>query len=638
MKRLVVALAILAVLLPCLLLLPPRWGGFATDWGNHLWLISYFGEYYRAHGQMPAVLNTPQVAGEIVPVFYGTLFYPILGWLSAWVGARAAVCVAALVTLAVQFLLVHRLLRSLGTTPGLSATVACLVSWSTYAITNLYNRSALTEFYAGAWLVCAACHLVLFLRAAAPRAQVAQALGAGLFFTLAAGSHPITGFMGSCLFAVLVVTGLVAIRGDQLGRRCLILGAVGLAVALCLGPWLYATARYSRALLLVTHNKPIVAIAGIDEWWVRLFPLPLDARCLRLDGALVSTPYLDAQLNLPLLVVCAACLAGMLGTLRRAGPARLAVLAVLAAYVGFCVFLSLSSTVQIRYLPKPFNMVQFTYRWVNQINLALFLVLCLALLIRARGFASPVPLRVSGALLCGVLAWAGAGLLVKLEHAYIGKTLSRELAYPPAAELPTTFYGLSAYSTPGFYRALDPDESTTRADLKVGGDRFGTPQPLPVATDRARLVVTSVQAFPWNRVYLDGRPVPPGDVQLATRCMQPDDGGTPKGWILQAVPVPAGEHVIEYRFEPDRTWRLLWLVSRLTLGALALSCLAALAGRLLVAWRGRAGAVGVDSPDGTAYILPARLGERRALRPGEAVAHTAGDSAGGEEAWPQDRI
>jgi hypothetical protein len=81
---------------------------------------------------------------------------------------------------------------------------------------------------------------------------------------------------------------------------------------------------------------------------------------------------------------------------------------------------------------------------------------------------------------------------------------------------------------------------------------------------------TTILAFPWNRVVLDGVPVPEADTRTT-----PD---------YLAVRVPAGRHTIGYAFMPAPGWSALRNVSLVVLAAwgivtLLLFCAAAVIAR-----------------------------------------------------------
>src|SRR4051812_31488939 len=60
-------------------------GDFYTDWINHKWLAGYFGEYFSQHRSWPVVINTSEVGGMAYPLFYGVLYYPVMGFFSHWI-------------------------------------------------------------------------------------------------------------------------------------------------------------------------------------------------------------------------------------------------------------------------------------------------------------------------------------------------------------------------------------------------------------------------------------------------------------------------------------------------------------------------------------------------------------------------
>jgi len=83
----------LVVALP-LLRLWPLDGQFVNDWTNHEWLIGYTGEYLRQHGTVPVVVNTTGPVGSVgmpFPIFYGTLFYPVMSILAIWLDPGLAI-------------------------------------------------------------------------------------------------------------------------------------------------------------------------------------------------------------------------------------------------------------------------------------------------------------------------------------------------------------------------------------------------------------------------------------------------------------------------------------------------------------------------------------------------------------------
>jgi hypothetical protein len=571
MKRL---LGIAAVLFPALLLLSAT-RGFYIDWNNHVWLAGYCGEFARQHGHMPLVMNTPEFTGMTFPIFYGYLLYPLLGLTSIWLNPELGVRLAAILLLALEYVSVRKTVKRLGAAEGLASAGACLTIWATYALTNLYNRSALTEFFAVGLLTCAICYWFDLLSSPNRSAAWRRALRFGLAFALAAGSHPITAMLALPVLGLLALA-LVLHRGTP-GRRAL-LGPVAAAAALgvvVLAPWVQVVREFQNDLWIVGVSGDVVVFGdSIDHWQTRLFPLPHDSRLLNRSLSDVSTPYLDAQINLPLLILCGA-LVHLAWKQRQWRGQALAALPL--AYGGLCLYLSLSAT-PYRFLPDVFHHVQFAYRQVTYVNLAILLALFYFLKARSVSPASPeARLMVSPTLLCFVLTLSAAGVAVKLTHATCGRLPSlfpmevgaqagslRALHPTKTAEdrrrlthLPSTFYNPQGYTMPRCYSALSAVERARARsfplEVECEEGRFGDCHAV-VAMDTPGYALLPVGAFAWNEFLVDGEPV----AREELRCI-------PSGWIPTAVPVPAGTHTITYRLAPPPAW--LWL-RRLATGVL----------------------------------------------------------------------
>jgi hypothetical protein len=95
-------------------------------------------------------------------------------------------------------------------------------------------------------------------------------------------------------------------------------------------------------------------------------------------------------------------------------------------------------------------------------------------------------------------------------------------------------------------------------DLPIGtGPEFGSIQPLNVVLPQSALVVTNVQAFPWNRLSVDGSLIDPNQL-VAVRSFNYIESVHAE---FVAVPLTAGQHLLKYEFEPPLTWLSLNLVS-----------------------------------------------------------------------------
>jgi hypothetical protein len=545
-----------AILLPCVMLYPLS-ADFYVDWANYLWMIGYCGAYFRQHGAMPLVLNTPAVGGMPFPVFYGYLFFPVLGLVSAGIDAAIVVRLAAVGLFALQFVSVRRTLLSLGTDNTTATGIACLVIWAIYPLTNLYNRSALTEFFATGMLTYAVCKWFQLLNASKRLEMFDAALRFGLSFTFAAGTSPITALCSVPLLGILAVTLLTASSvPSRLQRLSFLLPAAVLSV-LVLAPWAYATHIHRhRMQISADPNAWFAGLPADIDWWVtRLFPLPFDIRALRDAPNRVSTPYLDAQINIPLLLML-----GFLTWRRLRGLPRpqlfhaLPWLMVPLMYFACSLALSLSSQL-FDHLPSLCKMVQFPYRLITYINLAILVaIFVLHHVVRCPAGTSKPLLPAAPVFLSCVLTLSAVGVIEKMVHA----SVARMPWDHNLVELPMSMYGFWSFAEPGMLAPLDTAAVPTQLGLfALEPDRaFGEYRPRTVHLDQAGYVLTQVQLFPWNHLYVDGRAVPPEMLRSwRGTCRRVDYGP------CMAVPVPAGKHVIEYRLETNRRWIVLYRVS-----------------------------------------------------------------------------
>jgi hypothetical protein len=526
----------------------------AVDWPNHVWLTRYYGEFFRSHHWFPEVLNTDQLSGMPYPVFYGFLLYPWAGLLSLLGGPDLAIRAAVGGVLVLQCRHVYGLIYDLTKARSLAWVIAALTTWATYALTNLYNRSALTEFIAVALITCATCDYLRWL-SARPGVPVASLkVESFLFYALGAGAHPLTAVFGFLFLAVLTLA--VWPFHPQRGRVLATLAFAAVAVSLVLSPWLYATLRFHRSLDIQQSMQRIVHFpASIDSLASRLAPVPYDSRVPAGGAATMdrnATPYLDAQVNIGLLVWAMYLSGRLIRERRSAGKAHSPGTSLWGTAVICFLFSFLISVVPVlwKFLPLFFHNLQFAYRLVSYQNLALLAAIAGVLI------AFPPPparwkTRASLFVLAGTLALGAVGLVIKLRHAGAVKHIPdlAELAARQnpdgAMNLPGSFFGWSAYAVTGG-RSMETDAE--RVVLPVGtGPDFGRVGAARTMLPQPKVVGIHIQPFPWNHVIVDGRELGPGEAQLE-----------PNGHILA---LSAGNHEIEYRWQPDPTWVWLSLLS-----------------------------------------------------------------------------
>jgi hypothetical protein len=583
------ATSVLVCALPLSLLFDLR-SVFDFDWFNHLWTIEYFGEYIRQHGMPPSVLSTENLVGIVAPLFYAEKFYLFTGIISSFLGAAIAFRIVAFVSLMIQFWHIERAVREANRNKVLSMIVATVVTWAIYPITNLYNRSALTEFIAVIYLNSAiSCLFVLLLRSSRTERNYYDTVSFGLFYAIAALTHPLTAAFGAVFLLCIGVCFLFS-------RNRLTFAAIGLInatlIAGVLSPWLYVLQKYSAHLPIndpSINQKCFLGLTfpfdSINNLWSLLSPVALDLRTLQNGVHNVPTPFLDAQINLPLLLLGLALGSGWLlfkGKRLAKNQASLLAVMIISFFV-FGLFLSVATNPALSgYLGGVFDILQFPYRLTTYLNLAAltFFLAVAGLISNRRVFGHPSPAFASLIALGLFLGISFSGLVTKLIHADATRfvnsyqdlarlaDLQRLPAMPDPRHrwapgigrsptmlgiLPTTFYSHSQFIVAEGYSLIKPTGFKTEWMLRflpATGQHFGDVMPAKIALPTPTLVVTNVQPFPWNQIYIDGRRKKGGELVVREYDWEAAMGRP----SVLAIPLAAGDHMIEYRFRPDKAW------------------------------------------------------------------------------------
>ncbi len=552
-------ISVVAVAFPLLRLWPLN-GHFGTDWYNHEWLAAYSGEYLRQHGTVPVVINSTQQAGMAVPVFYGTLLYPVLALLTSWLDPGVAVRLMVFGVTLLQFHVLIRALEAVETKLWMARGIACLVIWAVYPLTNLYNRSAITEYIATALLTCVLSSWFLLI-CAKPEERTRLAFGFGLLLAMTAGVHPIT-----ALYSLPVLGLLVVAAHEERGRdwqfwvslmRSL-LAPAALTITI-LAPWIYALRSLKQYLHINDSGTlPWFYPASIDHWSVRFCPVPYDNRIGDAPLADLSTPYLDAQLNIPLLSLVLGwfLVVALQNRTSRRGGLRAISFGMLA--FAFFTWLSLSRS-SYNLLPNAARLIQIAYRAVTYSNLGLLLAafMLLGFLKKSSSNVRASGHRSNAVILIGCITLSGVGVLIKWSHAsqtmqVDGPTKLRTTRMERRGwiELPKQFYGVADYTTPSLYRSIPVNESVLVQEetIPIGtGEEFGLPQPRHFTALQDTWIGTNVQAFPWNDVEIDGVSVSDDQVRVdKTRLV---------------VHVTTGEHSVSFKTSPPPVWTALRTLS-----------------------------------------------------------------------------
>ncbi|MBV8899163.1 MAG: hypothetical protein JOY92_03510 [Verrucomicrobia bacterium] len=569
---------------------------FEIDWYNHLWTIEYFGRYLQHHGRPPDILNTRDMVGLISPVFYASKFYTLLGLLSIPFDSALTFRLFAVTLMAVQVYHVHRAAKAVCPDPLFRTILTFAVAAEVYRVIAIYERGALTEFTAFAFLTMSVCtFMVLLLRIGLGKTDRYGLVSTGLFYSIGATIHPLTGVFGGIVLALLGVVGFVVLRRLKL----LVFGlSNAIGAALMLGPWLDPLLKFGKLVRIANPNfnfgyfqgsvwtGPLRnLLSGLNPWsfgpfYVRA-PVP--------DWCEPKVPWSFALLILSF--------AGLFLWRRFPRPSSrvtrnlLCSVLALSYAVGLVCILVFCSPNCSSFFGNFFDILQFPFRLIAYVNLCLLLAtLCLFGMVDWRRLdvcSGWRRWRVRIAIL--VFLIAAAGLTSKVAYVQfvrfsasgtkgledllrLWKLPARPAGYwipgcTPRSdthldELPATYFWLSDYEVVSCYQSYASNKNVPNRQVTFGaGPVLGSLVPCEVDLAKPTLLVTNVIPFPWNVIKLDGREVRTSDL-IACPISYPIRDVQPKALGLMAGP---GHHVLSYEFRPDKYWPFLRDLSWVTL-------------------------------------------------------------------------
>lgn len=189
---------------------------FASDWGNHYWLIHVQGLNIHSLGGPGIYLQSSLGAFYPYYAFYGGTFYAVTGLFSDLFDTEFAVLLAYAGAIAATYLGWTWMACQAGVRgwriqlPGLIATTAPL------AVSNLYGRGGIPELIATSMLPLIAAAGISLVREPRLRLRDASAFVVGLVFLT--GSHVLSTVWGITLLAVLAAV-LVACNWQYVRER-----------------------------------------------------------------------------------------------------------------------------------------------------------------------------------------------------------------------------------------------------------------------------------------------------------------------------------------------------------------------------------------------------------------------------------
>ena len=577
------------------LLLDPRRIFNVGDWKNHLWYLEHFGQSIK-HGTLPIVLNTQQLVGMPNPLFYAQKFYTMAGCLSAFLGSALTIRFLVLSIFLLQFFHVYRATVKACAQPYIANCIAMMVTWAIYPLTNLYNRSALTEFFAIAFLTCAVAEFLCITLSQQEQVSKYDVTATGLFFTLAAITHPLTALFGGLFLGILTII-VLYVAPKQKSFKWLKYSLISaFLVLLILSPWLYMVAQFKSQLITFSSfkNACLFQSGGLFSNIIannnlsRLSPFPLDIGSIKLGIKVPhgNAPYLDAQITLPLIIL----LAGLVyirhknvprhitasnqelsiktplmtqGKNHYSAPGtdenfeeackKLTTIEIGMFSGSFALFMLTfieSIYVNAFNLGGFFNTLQFPFRLISYSNLALLVAVVVVL--KGIQFKNAFNRNTINVFLSVCLTISFCAVIQKLVHGWANSSLVEEntTVWQP---LPFKTRNNLLYELPKDFWSNDYAVGTIPKSVWANRIFFpvspvnGEVEPLTVNITAPTLVITNVETFPWNHITVNGILNHP----FSTINYQ---GNT-------AIFLPKGKYILHFVPLVSDTWKYLDLIS-----------------------------------------------------------------------------
>lgn len=462
----------------------------------------------RNSAQFSDVWTVSEHTGVTYPLFYGTWLFRMIGLFTLCFGTTLALRIFILVVVCAHFLHVNVRLRALRFETIPATVLSTLFVFSTYQLTNLFNRGAIAEFTAMLLLSSVWLETFYILQLPSAKERLTRYPFAFLLFALLLGSHAITAFYGILFSLLTLFPRWIKHREDRK------LGVLLIALVLLMnGPWLYVLWKFGTQTTHAFASGFWPVYFPSDSFWGRFSPLPL----ARFNTG--GTPGLDAQISLGLLALAIG------SNFRRVSIAS--GLWIIFFVLAFASVVRLSDPVWLLWL-RP---LQFIYRSTNFLNLILFAII-VGSVVRFQRKEWVV----------GLLLWWAIGTAIKLDRARLNG--DARLTTPLSGDtLPNTFYGISDFAVGSEPARLNEPPATL--DLSRGQVEIN-PQ---VSSGWLR---TNVYPHPWNKILIDGHSIALTDVHY-------------KGIYTDVRIEVSRAHRLEYKYQPPRFFRSLQILSYLAL-------------------------------------------------------------------------
>jgi hypothetical protein len=458
-----------------------------------------------------------------------------------------------------------------------------MLTWSIYPLTNLFNRNALTEFMAVAFgMIAFSIFMVLILYTESRKTKLSFRIRYFFYFlvcmTICLGAHPITCLIFSFFFACAILCfspNIIRFLKDRSNRILLL--ATMLVVFAIVAPWLYASITTGKDILIANFmDKEVQLYGGVDSFSKR-FSLLLPSRDVRVEAKTLqetSTPYLDTQVMMPLLVLVLSLLAwGERGGvfIKRNIDRKRYYIAISASAFLFLLFSVLSLNSRAYNLIPLFRITQFAYRMVSYQNYALVLFAVVFFYFNKVIAGRKVSFYI---LITFLVSLSFSSLMIKNEHVAAVMNSSTARPFHPSA-----YDRKQIINSPSSYLFDDyidmsikecPSIPIGTIGFDVSSDPLGNVNPLVVNIKSPGIYQLNIVRFRWNSIRIDGHAI---------------GGDNIYGYGSYLVAeLPAGNHVLEAVLIPPNIYTILHDVSMVLLCCLLLLTIA----NAVVLMKGRA--------------------------------------------------
>ena len=547
---------------------------FYSDWFRNVWIIQYYGEYFKSHHEFPDVINSigtwkyVSQVGMMHPIYYGQWIYRILGFICAIIpygSARKAILISIFILTLGEAYSWFKLSYCKSNSIIISTVLSAAIVLAPYTVSNMYLTNTIPQHYAFSCIMTAIPVWMLSFEDEQNnyKNRMPRWLLAALLVAVAAGSHPITALLGGTFFLVLVVITLIK-NGRKISKAEWIMGISLIVVVLgCLANWLYS-------VLTISSNAAgfgkLVYIAGRDSLLNRLRIIPFNYETAVNGVRTIISPYASYQISIPILLLMLSSLGCSIYTCKK--KINIAGILLLILYILLLGFSCNYAMGQL--LPDIVGVIQFPTRLIYYVDAvgALCVLINLESIQkcssdnRCSRFLKYVSTFAIGIVLCGFV----------LNGEYIN-TIEGVINYDASDTLLLTngFYNADDYASLGYFgEEIEVDDGGIEwADgreyyypvysIEVSNEEFGSVNSTEILLSEDGYVGINMYQHPWNSLYIDG-------TKVDNSTLRPD---IHHEYVF--VNLIRGEHKLEYRFEPPMGFFFTKVISYVCMGLLIVS-------------------------------------------------------------------